>query len=107
MPDAFPSTQWASTRVRLSAVAIGLAAVALATRTIITSSAWIGPLPAFLVLVNRVVPSVGVAGWSGAAVPGLYQSQVVEVNGRACRCHDGADGAPSQNSHPRRFGPAQ
>jgi len=38
-----------------------------------------------MVLDNRVIASVGLAGWSGTSVPGLYQSQVVAVDGRSVR----------------------
>jgi signal transduction histidine kinase len=68
--------------VRAGAIVIGLVAVALATRTTITSAAWVGrTFPGFMVLDNRVVASIGLAHWSGALVPGLYQSQVVAVDG--------------------------
>src|SRR5713226_7334645 len=82
MPETFPTTPRASSSVRLGAIALGLAAIVLATRTTITSSAWIGRVfPGFVLLDNRVVASVGLAHWSGAAVPGLYQSEVVAVDG--------------------------
>ncbi len=83
MPESFPTTPRAPRAVRLGAIAIGLAAVALATRTTITSSAWVGrSFPGFFLLDNRVVASIGLAHWPGAQVPGLYQSQVVAVDGR-------------------------
>jgi len=82
MPEIFPSTPRAPTVVRLCAVMIGLAGVVLATRATLTSSAWVGrTFPGFLLLVNRVVPSIGLAHWSGSTVAELYQSQVVAVNG--------------------------
>src|SRR5436190_19237154 len=81
MPESFLTTPRAST-ARLGAVAIGLAGIVLATRTTITSLAWIGRVfPGFVLLDNRVVASVGVAHWPGTAVPGLYQSEVVAVDG--------------------------
>src|SRR3989442_6058507 len=84
MPETFLTTPRESTAVRLGAIAIGLAAIVLATRTTITSSAWVGRVfPGFVLLDNRVVASVGLANWSGTAVPGLYQSQVMAVNGVA------------------------
>src|SRR5947208_15192328 len=84
MPESFLTTPRASSAVRLGALAIGLAAIVLATRTTITSSAWVGRVfPGFVLLDNRVVASVGLANWSGTAVPGLYQSQVMAVNGVA------------------------
>jgi signal transduction histidine kinase len=83
MPETFPTTPRASRAVRLGAIAIGLLAVALATRTTLTSAAWVGRVfPGFFLLDNRVVASVGLANWPGATVPGLYQSQVVVVDGR-------------------------
>jgi signal transduction histidine kinase len=38
--------------------------------------------PGFLLLENRVVPSIGLANWSGSVVGDLYQSQVIGVDGR-------------------------
>src|SRR2546429_9929282 len=82
MPGNFPSTPRAPAMIRLCAVAIGVAGVVLATRTTLTSGAWMDrTFPGFLLLVNRVVPSIGLAHWSGSTVAGLYQSQVVAVNG--------------------------
>jgi len=84
MPETFLTTPRESTAVRLGAIAIGLAGIVLATRTTITSSAWVGRVfPGFVLLDNRVVASVGLANWSGTAVPGLYQSEVMAVNGVA------------------------
>jgi signal transduction histidine kinase len=83
MEDAFPTTPRASTAVRVRATVLGLAAILLATRTTVTSSAWVGkPFPGFMILDNRVVASIGLAHWPGASVPGLYQSEVVAVDGR-------------------------
>ena len=83
MPETFPTTPRASRAVRLGAIAVGLLAVALATRTTLTSAAWVGRVfPGFFLLDNRVVASVGLAHWPGATVPGLYQSQVVAVDDR-------------------------
>ena len=84
MTESFPSTPRAPTSVRWCAVAIGLVGVVLATRTTLTSAAWVGrTFPGFLLVANRVVPSIGLANWSGSGVDGLYQSQVIEVDGRA------------------------
>jgi signal transduction histidine kinase len=83
MADAFPTTPHASRAVRAGAIAIGLLAILLATRTTITSSAWVGRVfPGFMLLDNRVIASVSLAHWPGASVPELYQSQVEAVNGR-------------------------
>jgi signal transduction histidine kinase len=86
MPESFPTTPRAPRAVRAAALAIALVAVALATRTTITSTAWVGrTFPGFVLLDNRVVASIGLATWSGTRVPGLYQSQVVAVNGQRVR----------------------
>jgi signal transduction histidine kinase len=78
--EAFPETPRASRAVRLVAIVIGLAMVALATRTTLTSLRWVGQtFPGFFLLPNRVVASIGLAGWSGG--PDLYQRQVVAVDG--------------------------
>src|SRR5262249_28942534 len=51
MPETFPTTPRASRAVRLGAIAIGLLAVGLATRTTITSAAWVGRVfPGFFLL---------------------------------------------------------
>jgi signal transduction histidine kinase len=69
--------------VRLSAIAIGIVALALGMRTGLTSAAWVGrTFPGFVLLDNRVIASVGLGHWSGTAVGGLYQSQVIAVDGR-------------------------
>ena len=82
MTESFPSTPRAPTSVRLCAVAIGLVGIVLATRTTLTSTGWIGrTFPGFLLLPNRVIPSIGLANWSGSTVDDLYQSQVVAVDG--------------------------
>jgi signal transduction histidine kinase len=86
MAETFPPTPRARTLVRLAAIAIGLAAVALACRVTITSSAWLGRnFPGFMVLDNGVVASVGAPEWSTVGGPDLYQSQVVAVDGRPVR----------------------
>jgi len=86
MAESFPTTPRASSAIRVAALALGLAAIGLATRNTITSSDWIGrPFPGFMLLDNRVVASVGLAHWSGTRVPGLYQSEVVAVDGRSVR----------------------
>src|SRR5262249_3575442 len=82
MTESFPSTPRAPTWVRLCAVAIGLLGIVVATRTTLTSAAWIGrTFPGFLLLPNRVVPSIGLANWTGSTTTDLYQSQVVAVDG--------------------------
>jgi len=72
--------------VRVGALVIALIGVALAVRTTTTSAQWVGrTFPGFVLLDNRVVASVGLAYWSGSAVPGLYQSELLTVNGRSVR----------------------
>ena len=59
MAESFPTTPRASNAIRVAALALGLAAIGLATRNTITSSDWIGrPFPGFMLLDNRVVASV-------------------------------------------------
>ncbi len=80
MADAFPTTTRAPRAVRLGAIAIGLVAVALATRCTVTSARWVGrSFPGFMLLDNRVIASIGLAHWNGGR--DLYQEQVVAVNG--------------------------
>ena len=83
MTESFPSTLRASTGVRVCAVVIGLIGVLAATRVTLTSAAWVGrTFPGFLLIPSRVVPSIGLAHWSGSTVDGLYQSKVVAVDGK-------------------------
>jgi len=82
MPEGFPTTPRASTKVRLGAIAIALLGLALAKRTTVTSLGWVGRVfPGFVLLDNRVIASVGLAHWSGSAEPGLYQSELLSVDG--------------------------
>src|SRR5262249_4181946 len=72
-----------SRAVRTGAIAIGLLAIGLATRTTLTSTAWVDKtFPGFLVLDNRVVASISLGHWPANQVPGLFQSQVLAVDGR-------------------------
>ena len=83
MADAFPTMPRARRSVRLGAIAMGVVALGLASRTTVTSLAWIGrSVPGFMVLDNGVVASISLANRSGTGVPDLYQSQVVAVDGR-------------------------
>src|SRR5262245_60301966 len=83
MAEAFPVSPRASRGVRAAAFVIALTATLLATRTTITSRAWRNRVfPGFMLLDNRVIASVGLASWSGERYAGLYQSQVVSVDGR-------------------------
>jgi len=46
-------------------------------------SGWVGqPFPGFLVLANRVVASAGLTAWPATASGDIYQSEIVEVDGR-------------------------
>jgi hypothetical protein len=68
--------------VRLLALVIALTGLAIAARTTITSTAWIGRVfPGFMILDNRVIASVGLAHWTSTVLPDLYQSEVLAVDG--------------------------
>src|SRR5881628_2487576 len=83
MAESFPTTPRAPNEIRAAALLLGLTVIVLATRTTITSSDWIGrPFPGFVLIDNRVIASIGLAHWSGTAVPELYQSEVVAVEGQ-------------------------
>src|SRR5262245_24720503 len=72
-----------SLAVRVVAIVIALAGVAVAARTTFTSAAWIGRVfPGFMLLDNRVIASVGLAHWTGTAIPDLYQNEVLAVGDR-------------------------
>jgi signal transduction histidine kinase len=82
MPDTFSSTPKTRPLVRVGAILIGLSGVILATRSTITSLAWIDRVfPGFVVLDNRVIASVGLSHWTGSSVVDLYQSEIVAVDG--------------------------
>src|SRR3989442_8143015 len=82
MPESFPITHRASRVAGVGAIAMGLGAMVLATRTTVTSTAWIGTVfPGFMLLDNRVIASVSLANWAGAVVPDLSGSEVVAVGG--------------------------
>ena len=59
-------------------------AVAVALGVFVDSSAWINrTFPGFFLMANRVVPSVGLAHWTGLRQQtSIYQRQVVRVDGR-------------------------
>src|SRR5262249_25946555 len=83
MSETFSTTPRAPRRAQLGAIALGIVATALAMRTTAPSSAWVNRVFAgFLLLDNRVVASVALGHWSGAEVDGLFQSQVVAVQGK-------------------------
>lgn len=82
MPEGFPTTPRAPTTIRVGALVIALIGLALAVRTTVTSAAWVGRVfPGFVILDNRVIASVGLAHWTGSAVPGLYQSELLLIDG--------------------------
>ncbi len=84
MPESFPSTPRAPVAVRAGAVVIAVIGLAIAARTTTTSLRWVDrTFPGFMLLDNRVVASVGLAHWTGSAVPGLFQSELLGVNGRS------------------------
>jgi signal transduction histidine kinase len=59
--------------------ACGVAAICIAT-----SIGWVGTtFPGFFVMNNRVVPSVGLAQWSGTGDDPIYQRYVQTLDGRA------------------------
>jgi signal transduction histidine kinase len=61
---------------------LGVAGIALATQTTLSSLQWVGRVfPGFVLLDNRVIASVGLGHWSGSRVPDLYQSEVLAVDG--------------------------
>lgn len=77
----FPETPRATRAVQVGALALGIAVLSLATVTTLSSIEWVGrPFPGFLLLPNRVVASIGLAGWPGG--PELYQREVVAVDGK-------------------------
>src|SRR6185369_6913765 len=71
------------TAVRVLAAVIALAGLAVAARATYTSVGWIGRVfPGFVLLDNRVIASVGLAHWTGTALPDLYQNEVLAVGDR-------------------------
>jgi signal transduction histidine kinase len=72
-------------------VAIGLLGIVVATRTTLTSAAWVGrTFPGFLIMPSRLVPSIGLGHWTGSTTADLYQSQVLAVDGVAVSTADEA-----------------
>ncbi|MGH7896039.1 MAG: sensor histidine kinase [Candidatus Binatia bacterium] len=106
MAETFPSAPRAPVAVRAAALAIGVAGLALAIRVTATTLAWVDePFPGFLLLVNRIIPSIGLRHWTGADVPGLYQSQIVALDdvpvSSAGEVYDRVRGSPA--GHPFRY----
>lgn len=69
-------------RARAAQAAAALVVLALATTVVVSSGGWVGStFPGFLLMQNRVVPSIGLEHWTGTRPPPVYQRQVVAVNG--------------------------
>jgi len=69
-------------RAAISAYTIAVLIVAAAT--LLSSLQWIGrTFPGFLLMDNRVVPSVGLPHWTGLQGGSIYQREVLAVDGRA------------------------
>lgn len=70
---------------RLYRAALGLAALTAVAATAVIGTAtrgWIGTtFPGFFLLSNRVIPSVGLSGWSGTRDGAVYQRTVVAMDG--------------------------
>ena len=101
MAQQFPIAPGTPRGVGVVATAIVLVTIAIAIRTTLTSLAWIGRVfPGFVLLDNRVIASVGLPGWSGAATPELFQSEILAVDGRpvASRADDSGRVAASRRA---------
>lgn len=73
--------------VRPFVAAAGVATVLLACAVVFNSLAWVDrTFPGFMLLDNRVVPSIALPHWAGA--PQLFQSQVRAVDGKAVATAD-------------------
>ncbi len=82
MLDSFPKTPRPPLTVGLTATAIALVGLALATRVTITSWQWVGRVfPGFVLMDNRVVGLINLAHWPGTSVPPLYLSELQAVDG--------------------------
>ena len=83
MSERFASPTRVRPPARVAVAALGLAIVALAARTTVSSWAWVDRVfPGFVLLEDRVVAAIGLPHWSGAVVPNLFLSQVIAVDGR-------------------------
>lgn len=73
------------TRTRVLTVAISTAIMAVGIVALVASLGWRGAsFPGFFVLPNRVVPSIGLPGWSGVGEGGApYQMTLLAVDGGA------------------------
>lgn len=82
MQEGFARAHQPRSTIRAATLVLGLAGLALATTTTITSLGWIGrTFPGFLLLEDRVVAAIALPHWSGTAVPDLFLSQVTGVAG--------------------------
>jgi signal transduction histidine kinase len=82
MPERFLTAPRSPLVVRIAAIAVGVVVLALATRTTVTSLAWVGRVfPGFFLAGDRLVASVGLPHWPGSRVPTLHHSEIVALDG--------------------------
>ena len=71
-----------SRQVRVTTTAIAAAVGTLLIVTLVHSTHWVNAtFPGFFVMANRVVPSIALPDWLAVDAGGLFQHQVLEVNG--------------------------
>ena len=71
--------RWTRDPVLLVAAGLSLAVLAAGW---LGAASWVGrPFPGFLVLENRTIASAGLARWPAIASGGIYQREIVAVNG--------------------------
>jgi hypothetical protein len=72
------------TRLYRATLTLAALVAILATGAIgLSSESWIGTsFPGFFILANRVIPSIGLTGWSGTRDGVVYQRVVVAMDGR-------------------------
>lgn len=62
--------------------AAGVLVLALFVVVVVNSTAWLGrTFPGFMVMANRVVPSIALPHWSEGRAPELFQNEVLAVDG--------------------------
>ncbi len=82
MQEGFARAHQPRSAIRAAMLVVGLAGLALATTTTITSLGWVGrTFPGFLLLEDRVVAAIGLPHWPSSAVPDLFLSQITAVEG--------------------------
>lgn len=92
---------------RFAAGAIRIVAftfTALVLVVLVQSLPWIGrTFPGFMLMANRVVPSIALPDWAGGRAPALFQHQVLAVDDRpvasAREVYDRVSAAPSGTAH--------